>query len=131
MHGWRKVVSYLSMPLCIFCCLLSCDSRPYVRSVGYVFAYLYILDDDLECSMDYDTSLLPEAFPWCGLEAYWRGVTVINYFWWKLEKNIYKSVCMEGKDHIFTFDFIVCWVNVPCQGVLHSVNTIFYHPSVF
>ncbi len=36
---------------------------PYVRSVGHVFAYLYTLYDDSECPMDYETSLLPKAFP--------------------------------------------------------------------
>ncbi len=36
---------------------------PYVRSVGHVFAYLYTLDDDSECPMDYETSLLPKIFP--------------------------------------------------------------------
>ncbi len=36
---------------------------PYVRSVGHVFAYLYTLDDDSERPMDYETSLLPKAFP--------------------------------------------------------------------
>ncbi len=36
---------------------------PYVRSVGHVFAYLYTLDDDSECPMDYETSLLPKGFP--------------------------------------------------------------------
>ncbi len=33
-------------------------AAPYVRSVGHVFAYLYTLDDDSECPMDYETSLL-------------------------------------------------------------------------
>ncbi len=36
---------------------------PYVSSVGHVFAYLYTLDDDSECPMDYETSLLPKVFP--------------------------------------------------------------------
>ncbi len=36
---------------------------PYVRSVGHVFAYLYTLDDDSECPMYYETSLLPKGFP--------------------------------------------------------------------
>ncbi len=36
---------------------------PYVRSVSHIFAYLYTLYDDLECSMDYVTSLLPNVFP--------------------------------------------------------------------
>ncbi len=36
---------------------------PYVRSVGHVFAYIYNLDDDLECTMDYETSSLPKVFP--------------------------------------------------------------------
>ncbi len=35
----------------------------YVRSVGHVFAYLYTLDDDSECPIDYETSLLPKVFP--------------------------------------------------------------------
>ncbi len=34
----------------------------YVRSVGHIFAYLITLDDDSECPMDYETSLLPERF---------------------------------------------------------------------
>ncbi len=34
---------------------------PYVRSVGHVFAYLYTLDDDSECPMDYETSLFPKV----------------------------------------------------------------------
>ncbi len=29
-------------------------------SVGHVFAYLYTLDDDSQCHMDYETSLLPK-----------------------------------------------------------------------
>ncbi len=36
---------------------------PYVRSVGHVFAYLYTLDDDSGHPMDYETSLLPNFFP--------------------------------------------------------------------
>ncbi len=35
---------------------------PYVRSVGHVFTYLYIFDDDSERPMDYETSLLPKVF---------------------------------------------------------------------
>ncbi len=46
----------------ILCGLFSCDSSPYVRSAGHVFAYLYTLDDDSECPMDYETSLLPKVF---------------------------------------------------------------------
>ncbi len=37
---------------------------PYVRSVGHVFAYLYTLDDNSERPMDYETSLLPNVFPY-------------------------------------------------------------------
>ncbi len=37
----------------------------YVRSVGHVFAYFYIMDDDSECPMDYETSLLPNFFSAC------------------------------------------------------------------
>ncbi len=32
-------------------------------SVSHVFAYLYTLDDNSECPMDYETSLLPKVFP--------------------------------------------------------------------
>ncbi len=35
-------------------------AAPYVRSVGYVFAYLYTLDDDSEL-WDYETYLLPKV----------------------------------------------------------------------
>ncbi len=38
-------------------------TAPYVKSVGHVCAYLYIIDDDLERPMDYETSLLPTVFP--------------------------------------------------------------------
>ncbi len=39
-------------------------ATPYVRSIGHVFAYLYTLDDDSEHQMDYETSLLPNVFPY-------------------------------------------------------------------
>ncbi len=35
---------------------------PYVKSVSHVFAYIYTLDDDSECPIDYETSLLPNIF---------------------------------------------------------------------
>ncbi len=38
-------------------------AAPYLGSVGHVFAYLCTLDDDTECTMDYETSLLPKVFP--------------------------------------------------------------------
>ncbi len=48
----------------IYCVVCYCVIvAPYVRSFGHVFAYLYILDDDSECPMDYETSLLPKVFP--------------------------------------------------------------------
>ncbi len=34
-----------------------------VRSVGHVFVYHYTLDDNSECPMYYETSLLPKVFP--------------------------------------------------------------------
>ncbi len=35
---------------------------------------------------------------------------------------------MEGQGHIFRFDLIFLWVNMPCDAVMHSVNGIFlYH----
>ncbi len=47
----------------ILCGLLSCDSSPYVRSVGHVFAYINTRDDDSERPMDYEISLFPNVFP--------------------------------------------------------------------
>ncbi len=48
---------------CIYCVVYYVIVAPYVRSVGHVFAYLYTLDDDLECPMDYETSSIPNDFP--------------------------------------------------------------------
>ncbi len=36
----------------------------YVTSAGQLYVYLYTLDDDSEHPMDYETSLLPKAFPY-------------------------------------------------------------------
>ncbi len=48
----------------VYCVVCYCVIvAPYVRSVAHVFAYLYTLDDDSECPMDYETSLLPKVFP--------------------------------------------------------------------
>ncbi len=50
----------------------------YVRSVGHVFAYLYILDDDSERPMDYETSLLPKGFPYMNwTQIRWHAIA----FW--------------------------------------------------
>ncbi len=38
-------------------------AAPYVRSVDCVFAYFCTLDNDSECPMDYETSLLPNVIP--------------------------------------------------------------------
>ncbi len=46
---------------CVVC--YSVIVAPYIRSVGHVFAYLYTLDDDSECPVYYETSLLPKVFP--------------------------------------------------------------------
>ncbi len=35
----------------------------YVRSVGHVFAYLYTLDDDSECPLNYENSWHPKVCP--------------------------------------------------------------------
>ncbi len=50
--------------MCVYCVVCyRVMVGPYVRSVDHVFAYLYILDDDSEHPMDYETSLLPKVFP--------------------------------------------------------------------
>ncbi len=55
------------VPQCIYCVVCYCViSAPYVRSVGYVFAYLYTLDDDSERPMDCETYLFPQVFPYVG-----------------------------------------------------------------
>ncbi len=63
--------------------------------IGHVFAYLYILDDDLERQMDYETSLIPKVFlslpssmQMCGLSVtylahipvFWQCVFVISAY---------------------------------------------------
>ncbi len=49
---------------CVYCVVCyRVITPPYVKSVVHVFAYLYILDDDSEHPMDYETSLLPNVFP--------------------------------------------------------------------
>ncbi len=45
---------------CVICyCLIA---APYV-SIGHVFAHCYTLEDDFECPMYYEFSLLPKVFP--------------------------------------------------------------------
>ncbi len=46
---------------CVVC--YHVKSAPYVRSVDHVFAYLHTVDDDSECPMDYETTLIPNVFP--------------------------------------------------------------------
>ncbi len=41
-----------------------CDSSPMCKKCCSVFANHYTLDDDLECPLDYELSLLPNAFPY-------------------------------------------------------------------
>ncbi len=53
-------------------------AAPYVRSVSHVIAYLYTLDDDWERPMDYETSLLPNSFPFC---------------WITIKSQVYRSIC--------------------------------------
>ncbi len=60
---------------------------PYVRSVAHVYAYLYTLDDDSECPMDYETSLLSKVFPF--------RMDVIIFFPWKE-----RYVCMSDSVHV-------------------------------
>ncbi len=62
--------------------------------------------------------------PWYGLEASRRRVTVINKLCFMNMENNLESIYMEGEGHIFTFNLFFFWVNVPCRGLLHSVNGI-------
>ncbi len=62
----KYTVEVLPLRIYIYCVVcFHVIVAPYVRSVGHVFAYLHTLDDDLECPMDYETSLLPKVFPSC------------------------------------------------------------------
>ncbi len=51
--------------------------------------------------------------PWCDLEAYRRGVTVINYFLRKMGK-ILESISMEGQGH--TIDLIFTGSTYHAEG---------------
>ncbi len=73
--------------------------------------------------------ILPNNASWYGLEAYQMGIYVTNYFFMKMENNL-ETIYMAGQDHIFTIDLIFFWFNMPCWGVLHSVNGIFYLDEV-
>ncbi len=86
---------------CVYCVVCyRVIVAPYIRSIGHVFAYLYTLDDDSERPMDYETSLLPKAFPmsyyimaeqvYCKYEpAVWWWMTAINH------------IQVENKDTLF------------------------------
>ncbi len=67
--------------------------------------------------------MLPNYAPWCGLEAYQRGVIVTNYFCEK-GKKLRKYVYGRSRPYIYLLSHFF-WVNMPCRGVLHSVNSIF------
>ncbi len=91
--------------LCLLLLLVSLDNDPVCSGlayeiysgcgIGHVFAYLYILDDDLERQMDYETSLIPKVFlslpsnmQMCGLSVtylahipvFWQCVFVISAY---------------------------------------------------
>ncbi len=52
---------------------------PYVRRVGHVFAYLYTFDDDSECPMEYETSLLRKVFNFF-LTSYVLGSSMLSNY---------------------------------------------------
>ncbi len=81
MHGCRKIICYLIMSLCKLCGLLLCDSSHICKKCWLCLCI------PLHSWWWFGTlnGLLPNVCPWCGLEAYRRGVIVTNYFWWKLE----------------------------------------------
>ncbi len=59
----------------------------YVRSVGHVFAYIYILDDDSEHKMDYETTLHPKVFPLITKRLYLKERLHININHIKLDSE--------------------------------------------
>ncbi len=100
--------------VCIVCGLLSCDSNLYVRSVGHVFAYLYTFDDDLECPMDYETSLLLNVFPPC---LQWQPFP--NFAHIKLSCKFFGSVLGSTTGEVMLFRYplllTVCKYHHPHQ----------------
>ncbi len=62
---------------------------PYVRSVGHVFAYLYTLDNDSECPMDYETSVLPKVFPLQSLNILENKIVVISLVFIQIELELF------------------------------------------
>ncbi len=68
--------------------------------------------------------MLPIYAPWCGLEAYQRGVTVANYFWRKWEQSCKVSLWKVKVIYLPLISFF--WVTVPCRGVLCSVNSMYF-----
>ncbi len=71
-------------------------------------AWMYYLNVWLEKG-----GMSPNYAPWCGLEAYQRGVTLTNYCWCKWDKNL-KSICLEGQSHIFIFSGSTCHAEGSC-----------------
>ncbi len=72
------------------------------------------------------SKMLLNYTPWSGLEAYWRGVTVTNYFAWKWGKKTYK-VSMGGRSMTYIYHWShFFWVNVTSWGVLCLVNSMFW-----
>ncbi len=51
----------------VYCVVCYCVIvAPYVKSVSHIFVYLYTLEDNSECPMDYEISLLPKV-----VHTYW------------------------------------------------------------
>ncbi len=57
---------------CIYCVVCHVIVAPYVRSVCHIFDYLYSLDDDSECPMDHETSLLPKVLTTLEFMGMWK-----------------------------------------------------------
>ncbi len=52
-----------SLYIHILCDLSSFDSKPICKKCCHIFAHHYALDDESECPMNYELSLLPNYFP--------------------------------------------------------------------
>ncbi len=82
----------------------------------------YVINAWLEKS-----GMLPNYAPWCGLEAYRRGVTMINYFWWKWKK-LRMYMHRSSKPYIYLWSHFF-WVNMPRGPAFREQYFLFYYTN--
>ncbi len=92
-HNGLEYSEIINMPMYIFCGSLSRDRSLISKKFCCVFAHCYTLDDDSECTLDYELSLLPKVFPYYGVMSaifFYQRVIIIYtsmYGWCDYYKN--------------------------------------------